>query len=94
MVRQTGKNIWVGISDRGEENLWRLVSDAFYFNPNEDGTLFKWRAGEPNNHKGEQCAVAYLDNTLIDDKCSDHYHGLCEIKVFDCYNGLLLFIVL
>ena len=86
-MRQAGKDVWVGLTDRGIDGAWRFPTDRSYFDPNNGDTLYKWYPGEPNNHNGgnQECVKAYyLYDSLDDDECHDEYHGLCEIKVFDC----------
>ena len=83
---QGGKfQYWVGLNDHGIEGTWRFSTDNSYFDPDSDGTLFKWAPNEPNNLNGENCAVASNNFHLNDVMCpGDDRHGLCEIKVFDC----------
>merc|ERR1712002_331124 len=89
-ARQSGKDLWVGLTDRAVEGVWRFPTDRSYFDPNDGQTLFRWHEGEPNNTgKDQECAKVYYHsskrvNGLDDDDCSKEYHGLCEVKVFDC----------
>ena len=84
MVRIHNEILWVGLADRGKEQIWRFITDNTICKPNE-GNLFPWAAGEPNNEGGEHCArVQHWKKTsttgLIDVDCSASIYGLCEIK--------------
>ena len=76
----------MGINDKGEEGMWRFPGNSENFDPKSDGSLFGWDSGEPNNDKGaEDCALVRSNMKLNDGVCGDHwFHGLCEVKVYDC----------
>ena len=92
LVRQAGKDVWVGLTDSGIDGTFRFPTDRSYFDPENGETLYKWHQGEPNNDGGnQQCVKAWItlddgldDDGLDDAGCDDQFHGLCEIKVFDC----------
>ena len=82
MVITHNENLWVGVTDRGTEGIWRFITDNTYFKNEEENHLFPWAPTEPNNREGkENCAsVRYATNDLDDNFCSKEFHGLCEIK--------------
>ena len=88
MVRTHNENLWVGVTDRGTEGIWRFITDNTFYRDykkeeeNEGNHLFPFASGEPDNSDGKQhCAlVRFTTNDLDDDYCSVILHGLCEIK--------------
>ena len=85
MVSQAGRELWVGLNDKADEGVWRFPTDSTHFDPNYDVSVFRWESGEPNNSWGDEHCVFVKDSGRLNDKgCSNGYHGLCEVKVFDC----------
>jgi len=89
LVRSHGYTLWVGITDRDEEEKWKFVTDNSDFEPNGGNTLFRWDDGEPNNHDNSQdcgCisfgSMTVTDFTLDDKNCEFSFSGLCELKNF------------
>ena len=82
MVRTHNENIWVGLTDRDTEGIWRFVTDNTFYEQLKENHLFPWATGEPNNREGNKhCAcVQHATNDLDDNFCSKEFHGLCEIK--------------
>ena len=83
MIRSTeNEHLWVGLTDRGTENVWRFVTDNTLYEQNEGNHLFPWATGQPNNRLGEEnCACVRLTtHDLFDRICSKAFRGLCEIK--------------
>ena len=80
--------LFVGLHDRSAEGVWRFPSNSEYFDPNSNGSLFPWASGEPDNGDGygESCVVVWHSTgfELNDYPCDYRFHGLCEVKVYDC----------
>ena len=75
----------MGINDKGEEGMWRFPGNSEYFDPKSDGSLFGWDSGEPSNDNGnEDCVLVRTNMKLNDGDCESRFHGLCEVKVYDC----------
>merc|ERR1712142_1325461 len=78
------KAFWIGLTDQQTEGRW--LFDSNEVNINE--MIFKWKAGQPNNHRGnEDCVHTWGYYELNDAPCSNineawgkPIHGLCEIK--------------
>ena len=66
------------------KHMFQLIC-CWRFNPNKDGSLFEWASGEPNDSKTEDCVEVTANTKLNDEGCGESRHGLCEIKVFDCW---------
>ena len=83
MVRAHNETLWVGLTDRGTEDVWRFVTDNTYYQQNGENHLFPWATGEPNNNLGyDHCACVWSKTHNLDDIfCSLTLHGLCEIKL-------------
>ena len=89
MVVSLGYNDYhIGITDRGQEGVWRKINGGKYLNQAED--LYVWNSGEPNNkyqeHYGsyENCCVIRERSYLNDLPCTFIAHGICEIKTYKC----------
>ena len=86
------KEALVGLTDRDEEGKWKFVTDNTEFDPNEDGTLFRWMKRRPRTERDYSCAFVFkafstgpLESRLFlrDLHCTGHAsYGLCEIKNF------------
>ncbi|XP_019113507.1 CD209 antigen-like protein E isoform X7 [Larimichthys crocea] len=73
-IRQYPKYIWIGLTDRETEGVWKWV----------DGTPLTtsfWRSGEPNNYRGgnEDCVELTLD--WNDVECEQKKLWMCEKKM-------------
>jgi len=75
------KAFWIGLTDQQTEGRWLFDSNEVKF----DEMIFKWRAGEPNNKRGNEDCVHTWGDELNDLSCSRNengwgkpIHGLCE----------------
>ena len=82
MVRSHGENLWVGLTDRGTEDVWRFVTDKTFYKQEEANPLFPRATGEPQNKLGgEHCAcVGFAVKHLDVNKRSENFHRL-NLKV-------------
>ncbi|XP_016987953.1 C-type lectin 37Db-like [Drosophila rhopaloa] len=63
---------WLGINDR--DNNGTYVSQA----SGKVAPFLKWRAGEPNNKKGDEHCVELLDGVMNDVPCSTALFTICQ----------------
>ena len=92
LVESLGEQAWIGINYSNKEGKWKFITDNTEFDPNEDGTLFRWSKGKPRLERDFNCALVYkafstgpLESRLFlsDFFCVGHAsYGLCEIKNF------------
>ena len=71
-----GQNIYIGMTDEGNEGDWRYMSD------NTPITFAKWYSGQPNGDGN--CAIINTASKKMDDKlCFDHRssHFLCKVSL-------------
>ncbi|XP_042340447.1 C-type lectin domain family 4 member F-like [Plectropomus leopardus] len=78
-ARKNKKTMWIGLSDRATEGVWRWVDETPLI------TSF-WGKGEPNNYEGrnEDCvAVNYHGDTnnWNDLECGSENFWICELKM-------------
>ena len=87
MVESSGKQVWVGITDRQTEGVFRYVNGEKVNLVKGQPFLYYFAAGEPNSAGNEDC-LHYFPRlgALNDVKCDSvnleetDFHGLCEIK--------------
>ncbi|XP_046328882.1 macrophage mannose receptor 1-like [Haliotis rufescens] len=69
-------NVWIGLSDVREENVWVWEVDR------KNATFFNWGSTEPNQTGTTQqdCVILYgkRGHTWADDRCEIKYYYLCE----------------
>ncbi|MCI4395041.1 hypothetical protein PGIGA_G00175910 [Pangasianodon gigas] len=75
-----GREAWIGLSDRDEEDVWKWV----------DGTpltIGYWGRGEPNNYRDEDCVITgYLYvpvQNWADFSCNSMFTWICEKIIFN-----------
>ncbi|KAB5518548.1 hypothetical protein PHYPO_G00167330 [Pangasianodon hypophthalmus] len=75
-----GKEAWIGLSDRDQEDVWKWV----------DGTpltIGYWGRGEPNNYRDEDCVITgYLYVAVqnwADFSCNSMFTWICEKIIFN-----------
>ncbi|XP_059180157.1 CD209 antigen-like protein D [Centropristis striata] len=78
-IRRFQKPIWIGLTDRDTEGVWKWVDGSPL-------TTRFWASGEPNSYQGqnEDCALtnAYDDkNSWNDVVCDNKYLWTCEKKM-------------
>ena len=85
----SSRELWIGLSDRVTENVWRFPTNNKIFDTYAAGNVFKWAPGEPSGKRRQvnglqDCVwVGWKGDGLMDDvECNNSgFHGLCEIKV-------------
>jgi len=90
MVEASGKQVWVGITDRQTEGVFRYLNGEIVNVIKDASFLYYFKAGEPNNSQGREECVHVLTKyfELNDMDCTKvnyygaDFHGLCEIKNF------------
>ena len=88
MVEASGKHVWVGITDREKEGVYRYVNGQGSSVSRGKFFLYYYAPGEPSNARGVEDCVHYYRATrqLNDADCGwgnyegADFHGLCEIK--------------
>ena len=81
MIEASGKHVWVGITDRQTEGVFRYLNGEKVNIIKGQPFLYYFRAGEPNNIGNEDCLAYNNQYGLNDVNCSKNgLHGLCEIK--------------
>ena len=90
------KNLWIGLSDRGQQGAYRRVSDGTEYKQDlNKPSLAYWGPSDPDMAPGKDCLdIHELSNEgliLNDADCSwkndpwgNAYFGLCEITIFKC----------
>ena len=68
------RKVWIGLSDRIAENVWRFPTNNKIFDTHNARNVFKWAAGQPDNAKGNQNCVwfGYTGDGLMDDTQCDN----------------------
>ena len=88
MIEASGKHVWVGITDRQTEGVFRYLNGEKVNIIKGQPFLYYFRAGEPNIGSGKEDCVHFWREyrELNDVDCSwvDYggvdFHGLCEMK--------------
>ena len=91
MVESSGKQVWVGITDRQTEGVFRYVNGEIVNVDRSQSFLYYFAAGEPNNHgDNEDCVHFWTDAPELNDMiCSvdsfkgADFHGLCEMRKYE-----------
>jgi len=78
------KYLWVGLSDEGEEGIWRYTNGELHDQGADN--VFSWKSGQPKNNVDHAQNCAYVSslskNKMYDDACdATRPRGLCEIRV-------------
>ena len=91
MVKSSGKNIWVGITDRQTEGFFRYVNGQTVNIIKGQPFLYYFTSGEPNDNGGnEDCLHFWTESGELNDigcgvtslSTGIDFHGLCEMKNF------------
>ena len=92
IVNKSPYNLWVGLSDLGKEDSFRLINGTKY-DPGDRSVnaLYYWEESEPNAGYDGNCVHYWkVNNGYADSDCSWYnykgldFHGLCEIKSYNC----------
>ena len=71
--------IYIGVTDRGEEGVWRYMTSG------QTLTFAKWGVGEPDDGDQVNCGVLHTGDDLVmyDFYChtDDKYRFLCEVPI-------------
>ena len=78
----SSREVWIGLSDRIDEGVWRFPNNNEIFDTYAAGNVFKWSAGNPSGGNQHCVWVGYKGDGLMDDlECgNDGLYGLCEIE--------------
>ena len=68
------------------KNIFQLIC-CWRFDPIKDGSLFTWDRDEPSAYiaEYEDCLEVRPNYKMNDADCGESRHGLCEIKMVDCW---------
>ena len=89
MMESSGKQLWVGITDRETNGVFKYLNGQTVNAQISQGEtlLYYFRKGEPNNSGGNEECVHFYVNGLNDRPCNTvtvrgqpDFYGLCEIK--------------
>ncbi|KAL4218234.1 hypothetical protein ACF0H5_022970 [Mactra antiquata] len=67
-------NHWIGLTDIIIDGSWN------HYPSETASTYFNWGAGQPNGHKGSNCAAiwASFSYNWVDEPCTNKFRPLCE----------------
>ena len=81
MMHDISPNMWLGLSDQGEEGTW-LWSDG------TNSTNFQhWHSGEPNGETRENCAHMRIDGDWNDLDCTKRNSFMCKVAALGELDG-------